>query len=287
MKVFVKYVWAFIPDKWPIVAFSKPGHRLKLLRESNPGDLVVFIGANNSNTPREEDRGRLLAIVEFGRKEIDTLDVLKQEDIRSENDLNEQGEFKWPQALAITRAWRFTDDPLPLIKDIIAEKLPANSISQAIELNDADSQSVLSLAKEEVALPQNEVIEKIARTNKRLSQNNATKGPVPSASSKGGQRSLGNPAFTYAFRFEDSNYWKIGYTGDIDKRLKEVNKHIPVDLLKQSWKHNLKQGSPSETDAYNMEQRVLELLIKYRKQGEMVECSETILLSAWAKAIEL
>ena len=76
----------------------------------------------------------------------------------------------------MTRAWRFTDDPLPLIKDIIAEKLPANSISQAIELNDADSQS-----KEEVALPQNEVIEKIARTNKRLSQNNATKGPVPSA----------------------------------------------------------------------------------------------------------
>ena len=287
MKVFVKYVWGFTPDTWPIVAFSKPGHRLKLLRESSPGDRVVFIGANNSNTPIEGDRGRLLAMVEFGRKEIDTLDVLKQEDIRSENDYNEQGEFKWPQALAMTKAWRFTDDPLPLIKDIIAEKLPANSISQAIELNDSDTQSVLSLAKEEVALPQNEVIEKLARTNKRLSQNNPTKGPVPSASSKGGQRSLGNPAFTYAFRFENTDYWKIGYAGDIDKRLKDVNKHIPVDLLKQSWKRKFKHRSSSETGAYNMEQRVLALLIKYRKQGEMVECSETILLSAWAKAIEL
>ncbi len=287
MKVFVKYVWGFTPDTWPIVAFSKPGHRLKLLRESSPGDRVVFIGANNSNTPIEGDRGRLLAMVEFGRKEIDTLDVLKQEDIRSENDYNEQGEFKWPQALAMTKAWRFTDDPLPLIKDIIAEKLPPNSISQAIELNDSDTQSVLSLAKEEVALPQNEVIEKLARTNKRLSQNNPTKGPVPSASSKGGQRSLGNPAFTYAFRFENTDYWKIGYAGDIDKRLKNVNKHIPVDLLKQSWKRKFKHRSSSETGAYNMEQRVLALLIKYRKQGEMVECSETILLSAWAKAIEL
>ena len=287
MKVFAKYVWGFTPDTWPIVAFSQPGHLFRLLRESRPGDRVVFIGANNSNTPREEDRGRLLAMVEFGRDEINTLDVLKQEDIRSENDYNKNGGFKWPKALAMTKAWRFTDDPLPLIKDIIAEKLPPNSISQAIELNDSDTQAVLSLAKEQVALPQNEVIEKLARKNERLSQNNATKGPVPSASSKGGQRSLGNPAFTYAFRFEDSNYWKIGYTGDIDKRLKDVNKHIPVDLLKQSWKRKFKHRSSSETGAYNMEQRVLALLIKYRKQGEMVECSETILLSAWAKAIEL
>ena len=285
MKVFAKYVWGFTPDTWPIVAFSQPGHLFRLLRESRPGDRVVFIGANNSNTPREEDRGRLLAMVEFGRDEINTLDVLKQEDIRSENDYNKNGGFKWPKALAMTKAWRFTDDPLPLIKDIIAEKLPPNSISQAIELNDSDTQAVLSLAKEQVALPQNEVIEKLARKNERLSQNNATKGPVPSASSKGGQRSLGNPAFTYAFRFEDSNYWKIGYTGDIDKRLKDVNKHIPVDLLKQSWKHNLKHEFPNENGAYDMEQRVLVLLSKYRKQGEMVKCSEIILRSVWAKAI--
>ena len=287
MKVFAKYVYGFNAKTWPVVAFSRDGDRYRLLRESSRGDKVVFICAKSKDAPEKENRGRLLALVEFGTDEINTLDVVKEKDIKDKRNYNKNGEFRWKKSVVMTRAWRFTDDPLPLIKDIITGKLPPNSINQAIELNDADSQAVLSLAKEEVALPQNKVIEKQVRKNERLSQNNATKGPVPSASSKGGQRSLGNPAFTYAFRFEDSNYWKIGYTGDIDKRLKEVNKHIPVDLLKQSWKRNLKHEFPNEKGAYDMEQRVLELLIKYRKQGEMVECSETILRSVWAKAIEL
>jgi len=64
MKLFAKRVFGFRPSRWPVVAFGQDSSRDSLLRESSPGDLVMFVGTLTSDT-EPEDQGRLLGLVEF------------------------------------------------------------------------------------------------------------------------------------------------------------------------------------------------------------------------------
>ena len=151
MKVFSKYVYGFTPNTWPLLLFSREGDLTNLLRKSSLGDIVVLVAAANKKTPIKEERGRLLAMIEFGRHKINACDVIKREHTRSEYDYKD-GSLIWHVGLQMTKAWRFTDDPLPIRNDIYKIKLPMNSIRQAVELSETVKQAVLSLAKEEVAV---------------------------------------------------------------------------------------------------------------------------------------
>ena len=112
-----------------------------------------------------------------------------------------------------------------------------------------------------------------------------TTGPRP-ASWKGIVLRDPGPAATYVFRFEAADVWKLGFAADVQSRLGEINRHVPVELLRRRWLLVCSKPWPSSEQAYRMEQRVLELLTSRRSIYERVQCSERELSAAWQAALE-
>lgn len=94
-------------------------------------------------------------------------------------------------------------------------------------------------------------------------------------------REIDGEAWTYVFRFGASNTWKIGFSRDVDKRLREVNRHIPHELLDQRWIHKCAHRWPTVIGAYTMEQALLFALKDSRTHGERVSCDELSLDEKW------
>jgi hypothetical protein len=92
-------------------------------------------------------------------------------------------------------------------------------------------------------------------------------------------------SFTYVFRFGSSDIWKIGWTTDLDARLADVRRHVPVELTRENWTPVLSQSHPSQNAAYAMEQHLLGLMEKHRTEGERVRCSEGEMQNAWELAV--
>ncbi|MGN6818585.1 MAG: hypothetical protein ACTHJR_07930 [Sphingomonas sp.] len=112
----------------------------------------------------------------------------------------------------------------------------------------------------------------------------ATKGPRP-VDWRGTVTRETGPASTYLFRFEGSHIWKIGFAANVEVRLREVNRHIPIELLDRRWVLIRSQPWASSELAYQMEQKVLEGLNSKRTVYERVECSEAEALKMWVQAL--
>lgn len=282
MKIFATRVWGYDPINWPLVTFSSEGLANNLLLASSPEDIVVFVGTLGDNT-QEHEQGRLLGFCQFGRYQINSLDVLQEENLFPVH--YEKGKFKWPKALVMSRAWVFDDDPLPELKQVFDKQLPFSATSQAVLLNDFDGDVVKNLEATELVIPETEALEKVKRLNVALSESLTTKGVLPSAWKSLVVRKLGSPASTYLMRFGNSNCWKVGWAIDVTKRLNEINKHVPTEVLNQSWNLQLTQKWPNETMAYEMEQRVLQAAVKFRSVGERVNCSKDQIERIWASQL--
>jgi hypothetical protein len=111
-----------------------------------------------------------------------------------------------------------------------------------------------------------------------------TKGPSPTAWRGTVERENSGPASTYIMRFGDSQVWKIGYASNVTKRLAELNRHIPFEVLKVRWQLAHEKRWPSVQEAFDMEQSVLRVLSASRTTGERVQCSEILLLRGWEEA---
>jgi hypothetical protein len=111
-----------------------------------------------------------------------------------------------------------------------------------------------------------------------------TTGPRPAGWEQIVKREIG-PASAYLFRFAASAVWKIGFARDVQARLREVNRHVPVELLSQRWMLIHTKSWPSADMAYRMEQRILELLTAKRTVYERVQCAEPIIEEAWQRAL--
>jgi hypothetical protein len=59
---------------------------------------------------------------------------------------------------------------------------------------------------------------------------------------------------------------------DVTVRLTEVNRHVPTEVLGESWRLALQQLWPTEGAAYDVEQRVLNALRTRESVGERVVC---------------
>lgn len=285
MKLFATRVWGFDPPTWPVVPFNLDGNRDNLLKNSKGGDAVVFVGTQDEPT-KEHQRGRLLGIAQFGRRPVNTLEVLQEADINPKNDYDEQGRFKWPKALLMTRAWRFTDDPLPRLLDVLEAQLPRSATVQAVELSEVDTAAVKDLAATEVPLPDTSELARLRRLDTALSKGSPTTGVVPSAWTSTVERTVGNPSVTYALRFGKFDCWKIGHTTNMQRRLSEVNKHVPAEILNSQWALAMEHKWRDETIAHDMEQRILAALNDHRTTGERIQCSQTVLEKAWIDSIK-
>ena len=150
MKIFLKKIWAFDPEYWPVIAFSREGGRDKLIDESSDGDLIAFLATGTEGTA-PQDRGRFLGLAEFERNKVETLNFVS-ESLMSKNE--QTGDDKWPYAVRIRRAWEFLRDPFDvrlLSDNVLKEKIdPIAGVTWCPLLNDKSTKEILNLPRKSV-----------------------------------------------------------------------------------------------------------------------------------------
>ncbi|RYZ16070.1 MAG: hypothetical protein EOO70_05370 [Myxococcaceae bacterium] len=181
----------------------------------------------------------------------------------------------------MTRAWRFPD--LPGTVDTLGHQLPYNATSQAVLLGDDEAKAIGRLRIEPMELPT--VIEPYRVVVDMLHRGRLTVGPTPTSTAFTVERVVEQPAFTYCLQFGKRELWKIGHTGDLKKRLGEVNAHVPSEVLGERWQVLLSHHCDSSIAAYAMEQRVLKALERFRTEGERVRCSRRELDRGWQTGV--
>jgi T5orf172 domain-containing protein len=276
MKIFATRVWGFDPWHWPVVVFGREGDLKSLLARSSPGDRIILAATLDEERVEPQNRGRLLGMAEFGRRIVRTEEIVRREHM-APHDLDETGRVKWPYALVITNAWTFPD--LPGTVDVLGHQLPRNATSQAVLLGDDEALAIGRLRTAPVELPP--VVVKYRAVVDVLRGGKPTTGPTPTSVSFSVERAADQPAFTYCLQFGKRDVWKIGHAIDPKQRLREVNTHVPSEVLGECWQIALTQGWDSSTDAFAMEQRVLKALHRFRTEGERVRCAWKEIDRAW------
>jgi hypothetical protein len=94
-------------------------------------------------------------------------------------------------------------------------------------------------------------------------------------------RETDRESWTYVLRFGSRDVWKIGHTQDIDRRLEDVNQHVPFEDIGERWEAVLLKAWASAQQAYAMEQILLAALHRYRTTGERVRCPEAKIRRTW------
>ncbi len=282
MRVFAKRFYGFDPERHPVIAFGKAGNRDALITESSPGDLIVFVGTQGEPTA-EHERGRLLGMAEFARIPVDVRDVIDPARM-DPSFYAADGSLLWPKGLPILRAWRFADPRLKLI-DVLREQLTFEATVRAVRLDETDTRAVLALPKTEVTVPLVPSVARLLALSDALASGRPTTGPTPTDWTGTVTRTTEADAWTYAMRFGKRGVWKVGHTQDIDQRLKEVNKHVPVEEIGEGWNLALKQHWTNSVAAHAMEQRVFRSLTASRTVDERVRCTEAQMLSAWTSSL--
>lgn len=282
MEMFIKRFWGFDPIYWPIVAFSKKGSLDAFIEKSEAGDTIAFVGTRGEETT-ELERGKLLGFAEFGRSRFHSREALPPTSFR-DAEKGPNGDIKWPHAVLITRAWRFTDSPLPEMTDVLGRQLPMAAMTNAVLLDPQEQQRVLMLPRQEIDVGLTQAIRDERQRVASAVGSGGTMGPVPSSFMTTTIRDAGREASTYAFQFGSQNVWKIGWAHDPTARLAELNKHVPDEILGQKWGGGYRQKWASAEQAYDMEQRVLRSLQGNEIYGERVHCTKEAFEVAWRNA---
>jgi len=265
--MFATRVWGYDPKIFPIASFGSEGLCNHLLKKSSLGDRLVFVGTKGPPTHPNE-QGKILGYIEFGRDVVNTLDVSSKEAYPAEA-FERNGNLKWPRALVATRAWSINLEPLPDLVETIGRQFTRDATTMAVDLSEGEAAKILELPMVEVSVPEGEVLMKLRRRNERLAPKGRSKGPNPS-SREGGGYELGNSAWTYAMQFGDRPCFKVGWSTDPKRRLGEVNKHVPSELLKEEWSLLTTHKWENENLAHKMEQAILDAFPPKKISGERV-----------------
>lgn len=279
MQVFAKLFWGFDPDYWPIVSFSHAGSLNSLMEQSKPGDLMAFVGTQGEETA-ETERGKLLGLAEFGRKRIHSREALRPEAFAAA-EKGPTGDIKWPHAVLITRAWRFIVPPLA---SATIGRLPMAAMSNAVLLSPEQRSAILALDREEIDVAQTKAIWDEREQIAAEVGPGGTMGPIPTSFLTTTHRDALQPASTYAFQFGSRNVWKIGWANDPAKRLEDLNRHVPFEILKEKWGNGWIQKWATAGQAYAMEQKILNSFDASLRYGERIHCTAQELEIVWRKA---
>ncbi len=280
--MFIKLFYGFDEPVLPVITFRSRAAAEKLLREAAPGDVILFAATTTASTRKPEERGRLLGAAEFGSDIVPVDQLIDPELLRQE--FIQDGQYRWPEALPMLRAWRF--DPSPLTSEIIRDrKIGRNASSYALKVSDADRTRVQALNWTELTLPHtSEHVRQLEVAQARL-RGRTRPGPLAAPGVGLVTRSPKPKAWTYAARFGNAPIWKIGHSTDLHRRLTELNAHVPVEWLEQEWRLELQQAWLDTKTALRMEQAVLNILSTHPIEGERVRCTQDDLTSAWVQAL--
>lgn len=117
----------------------------------------------------------------------------------------------------------------------------------------------------------------------------AGRGPRPEARGYSGTYDPNKPAFTYLLRFAKTNIWKVGWAHHVQARCKDINTHIPRELLERVlgkdpiWQVYTEQECSTAQHAFDLEQAILRVLRGkgFATQGERAECSVSDMMQIW------
>ena len=120
-------------------------------------------------------------------------------------------------------------------------------------------------------------------SNEKDLEDGPTTGPAPGDWSGLVKRSGTAPAHTYLVRFGSRDLWKVGHAQDVKLRLRDLNRHVPHELLGERWHPVLSRAWSTATLAYRMEQALLQDLAPMRTTGERFACDESHIRDLWSR----
>lgn len=281
-QVFGTRFWGFDPTTNPFAGFTHEGSRSNLIKKARPGDLIAVVGTTSEPTA-EEDRGKLLGLIEFQRTAMQAEDLIPA-GAQLPDRLFENGRFKWPYAVPAVRAWRF--DPPRSIRDVINRQLTMAATTSVDRLSDEEAEAVLALSVVEIELPPSRAQLRDERLNPTFRPKlsigaSGQPGPAPSEWSAVTSRCDG-PTVTYLMQFGEEPVWKIGISQNPAQRRDSLNFSVPSEVLDgRCWKLVMTHTWPNGLAAYAMEQAILGRLAGCATANERVKASKGLVDSAW------
>lgn len=283
MRMFFKKTWGYGPHDWPLLGFSTKGGLNRLEREYHPGDWVVIAGTQSYPTD-EADQGRLLAMVRITNTVVDIEPILKElgTAITGES-YNDRGEFRWPQGFPYLEGRSFIGKPL--IKEVLPNRRTDQGQAEAayaLPLDQDEVSEILKLKTTPDDIREVPQLKQQMRLAKLIS--GSRPGPVPglgerTASYEDGENSV------YIFRISGTNFYKVGRSNNIERRLQEFNSsphaiwaQKPLELV---GSHPL----PDAASAHEVEQLVHKKLEKFSRGNECFEAPEKAVVTVLPNAI--
>jgi hypothetical protein len=183
-------------------------------------------------------------------------------------------------ALPVLRAWSFRP-PLMRVSDTFQDPLSIDPIERIVELSQREAELIKVLPKAELQAPYEALRRQAYALAKSLSAAPTT-GPKPTAWTAEASYDPNAEGWTYLMRFGERDVWKVGHTQDIDRRLGELNLHVPHEALGEKWRLVCMHRWANSIQAYEMEQRLLSALLPYRTVGERITCFEEVVRTVWS-----
>lgn len=279
MPTYMKKVWGFTEPAGPL-AFGMSTYRDAAQAKLKEGDWVVLV-ATMGDEPKEKNRGRVLAILEMTREPVSTLDFPVKKELR---DVDESGNYRWPFALHVRRAWRTLDRPR--LAEISQRAFHINAAAGIVDLTEEEAAKIRSLRREEVPL-----LEPSAAAAKKLGSSKLKKiSPPPAEAVRYVMKMRHAPAYTYVFRVElpGQAAFKIGWTFDFERRMRLFNQASLPSLGGLNYSGHRHHLWGSAKQAYQMEQKLLKLFDSKRHSHNheiVTGVSEQELEEAWMKLL--
>lgn len=313
MRLWVVHMNGFTPETWPVVSLPRLGSVKNLkhkIDEAGSETRVVFVGTGGKYTKKHE-KGKLLGLVDIHDMPIfNTEEVIDEKHKWSDENkterseiYNDAGMIRWPTGIAIKRSWYFKEPPdaksehLLGILNAAGKKVfynPNLGIGNAWEVEDKKRvENILNLPRGDEIYPNIDP----AQADWTGLPTGPTQGPIPAnrknqlAPQNAKPKNHPNQAYTYVLRFADSDCYKIGRTIDLNRRLSEINAHIPIEILgeEKSWRQYFShawEDEDCEQLAHDCENYLRNLLLEdHRTYGERVKCDKSKMKWAWNKAI--
>jgi hypothetical protein len=297
-RIFASGVFGSDYDLWGAWSFTDRRTRDKLARTIGDDDWCLAIGMTSTYTP-ERERGRLLALLKIGPELIGTREMVEPEHWR--RSVEEHGVGKWEHGFPIRSVERFvpTGDGLPTRREVLPRVDAENRYMQVgryfLELMPEEVARVLALPRTvDPSIYQSATSAFSSRLRRGFT------GPPPT----NGTRLLtttSGPAATYLALLTGSAatpvaqpvlagprdlVWKIGFSNAPDRRLAELNAHLPC-AGSLRWELTRTQWHEDEINAWAMEQRIFELGSlrgANRFKGEMIAANRDLIDALWADA---
>jgi hypothetical protein len=248
MTMFLTKAYGFSAPSGPL-QFGMSGWRDNACEVLQDGDLVVVVGTKEPPTDSAE-QGRLLGLVEPTKEAVASLDF----EIEIAPHDFENGEYRWPYALVIRRAWLLVERPL--LREVSSRAFNINAAAGIVPLHGDEEDRILKLERQEI-----EVLTPL-RIQARLDGSEVARkrnAPPPTTVRTGVMHVRRAPAYTYAMEIRGASHiaFKIGWAFDYKARARQFNLYAMPTIGGLSYNVILVELWETARKAFRMEQNLL------------------------------